>query len=134
MREHTVELDYLFSARLQVCVSNAFFISVSASSSMACVDWNSALQDSQKLKAMGVRFTIFRFRLMIPFDVPNPIVLLPATLESAKKRHGRTGTRKCKGSGSSVDDKSDSGKLPFGGQGGLSQIASDFDTDTLFLT
>jgi hypothetical protein len=33
-----IEPDYSFSARLQVCVSNAFFISVSASSSIECVD------------------------------------------------------------------------------------------------
>jgi hypothetical protein len=84
-----IEPDYSFSARLQVCVSNAFFISVSASSSIRCADLNSALQDSQKLKAMAVSLTIRRLRLMMPLHVLHQIVPFTATLESAKKRQWR---------------------------------------------
>ena len=94
---------YSPSARLQVCVSNAFFISASASSSIGCIDLNSALQDSQKLKAMGVSLTIRRLRFMMPFDASYLIVPFPATLESAKKCHWRTGTQKCNKSSCSVD-------------------------------
>jgi hypothetical protein len=57
------------SNRLHLCLLNCIFMSVSASSSRGCLEWNCILHASHTPMAMGVSFTILRLRILGMFGL-----------------------------------------------------------------